>query len=251
VIRRYHPAVRALLLLLALLPARALAADPPGRIEFEQAKRLFDSGRATEALPLFEKAYRLSKKRASTVLALALCEREVGRFAEALAHLDEYLAKVPSERSKYQSIRSELAAKVSTIEVKPPPRAPPPEAAPPPSPPPPPPAPPPVIDPDPDPPRSPPPPPSIAAPPEIEAPEGPSVLKISLLSSGGAAVVTGVVFAVLAARAESEVAGRVEEGRGPAEVLEDRAEQGFRFAVTADVLIGLGLVAAGAGLFVD
>jgi tetratricopeptide (TPR) repeat protein len=222
--------LRALAMLLALLPARALAADPPGKTEFEEAKRLFDSGRPNEALPLFEKAYQLSGKRASTALALALCEREVGRHEQALAHLQEYLEKVPADRSKYESVRAELEQKVSSIEVKPPPPPPPP----------------PKIE------TPPPPPPKIVAPPPIEEPsEGPSALKITLLSAGGAVAVVGVVFAVLAATAESDVNNRVEDGRGPVEEIESRADRGFRFAVTADVLVPLGLAAAGVGLFVD
>jgi tetratricopeptide (TPR) repeat protein len=219
-------AVRALLLL--LLPLSALA-DPPGKAEFDEAKRLFDAGRSSKALPLFEKAVELSNRRASTILALALCERELEMYEQALKHLDEYLEVVPAERDNYREMRAELEAKVSTIEVKPPPPPPPPpiEASPP--------------------------PPAIVTPPAPveEDGSGPSALKVTLLSAGGAAVVTGVVFAVLAARAEADVKSRVEEGVGPARAVEDRAAEGFRFAVTADVLLIAGVVAGGVGLFVD
>ena len=216
--------VRALLLL--LLPLSAFA-QPPGKAEFDEAKRLFDSGRAAKALPLFEKAVELSNRRPSTILALALCEKELEMYAEALKHLDEYLELTPADRDQHQKMRAELEAKVSTIEVKPPPPPPPIEASPP--------------------------PPAIATPPPPveEGGSGPSALKVSLLSAGGAAVVTGVVFAVLAARAEADVKSRVEEGRGPARAVEDRAAEGFRFAVTADVLLIAGVVAGGVGLFVD
>jgi tetratricopeptide (TPR) repeat protein len=219
--------VRGVSLVLLLLPLSALA-EPPGKAEFDEAKRLFDAGEPARALPLFEKAVDLSRRRASTLLALALCERELELHARALQHLDEYLETAPAERETYASIRAELEAKVSTIDVKPPP------------------PPPPVTE------AAPPPPPVIATPPvPVEEGSGPSALKIGLLSSGGAAIVTGVVFAVLAARAESDVKSRVEEGRGPASALEDRAQEGFRFAVTADVLLIAGAAAAGVGLFLD
>jgi tetratricopeptide (TPR) repeat protein len=211
-------------LLLMLAPASALAA-PPGKAEFEEAKRLFDRGEPERALPLFEEAYRLSNRRPSTILALALCERELELFARALEHLDEYLEAEPSERETYAELREELRSEVSTIEVKPPP--PPPAAA------------------------EEPPPPVLTPIPSIVENPGPSALKISLWSAGGAAIATGVVFAVLAARAELDVQDRIENGLEPASAIEDRAAAGFRFAVTADVLLIAGAVAAGLGFFVD
>jgi hypothetical protein len=217
--------LRALLLLL-LSSSSALAA-PPGKEEFDEAKRLFDAGQPREALPLFEKAYQLSNQRPSTILALALCERELQIYDRALLHLDEYLRAEPVEHETYASLRAELQAKVAALqpEVEPPP---------------PPPAP--VIE---------TPPPAIVNPPPIEDDPGPSALKISLLSSGGAAIATGVVFAVLAARAESDVKTGLEEGRASSSALSNRAQEGFRFAVTADVLIIAGVAAAGVGLFLD
>ncbi|MFO0724725.1 MAG: tetratricopeptide repeat protein [Myxococcota bacterium] len=63
--------------------------------EFDKANRFFEAHEYAAALPHYEQAYRLSKKRPSTIRALAQCERALNHYDDALAHFREYLATKP------------------------------------------------------------------------------------------------------------------------------------------------------------
>ena len=89
-------------IVLALLPLLSLLASASrvwaGREEAEQAEALIREGvrlrandQTARALPLFEKAYRLSRN-PRTAGQLGLCELELGFFAEAELYLSEALA---------------------------------------------------------------------------------------------------------------------------------------------------------------
>jgi hypothetical protein len=97
--RRRRGGVWVVLVLFSLLPL--LASAPPawaGTEEAEQAEALIKEGvqlraqdQTARALPLFEKAYRLSRT-PRTAGQLGLCELELGFFAEAELYLSEALA---------------------------------------------------------------------------------------------------------------------------------------------------------------
>ncbi len=79
----------AMLLALAAQPTPADAAE--ARAAFETGVELFDSGAYSAALGPLRRAYELSGHRASTTLALAQCERKLGRTVDALVHFREFL----------------------------------------------------------------------------------------------------------------------------------------------------------------
>lgn len=150
--------VRGVVLLSALLVTATSSAAPPpkgdGKAEFDKAMRYYQAQELEAALPWFEKAYRLSGKRPSTIRALAQCERSLKRYEAAIAHFEEYLATTPRPsdadavtetvsvlKELLADQRAEAAAKEkgpTTTAAPPPPAPPPPPAlAPPPGPPPP------------------------------------------------------------------------------------------------------------------
>ncbi|MBI4817569.1 MAG: tetratricopeptide repeat protein [Deltaproteobacteria bacterium] len=88
--------------LLAL--AAPLGSD--GREEFSRGAQLYAEDRPSEALEFFRTAYERSKHRPSSVLALAQCERRLGKFTDALEHFREYLrlAPAPQERERVRLI---------------------------------------------------------------------------------------------------------------------------------------------------
>jgi hypothetical protein len=75
-----------------------------------------------------------------------------------------------------------------------------------------------------------------------------SMTKIGIISAGGAAIVTGTVFAILAASSKSNVSTLIMQHQ-PVQDVTDAADQGFFRAVLADVFIGTGAIAALIGLF--
>lgn len=84
--------------------SRAAPADPKttaeaqaGRTEFERGLRYFRAQEYRAALPHLRRAYELSGKRPSTILALAQCERALEQLPEAITHFHEYLATKPGE----------------------------------------------------------------------------------------------------------------------------------------------------------
>ncbi|MCC7384200.1 MAG: tetratricopeptide repeat protein [Deltaproteobacteria bacterium] len=68
-----------------------------GRTEFERGLRYFRAQEYRAALPHLRRAYELSGKRPSTILALAQCERALEQLPEAITHFHEYLATKPGE----------------------------------------------------------------------------------------------------------------------------------------------------------
>ena len=77
-------------------PSEAL---PPGRAAFEKASRLFKTGAYSEALPLFQSAYRLSNRRPSTIFGLAQCHRALGHIGEAIFHFEEFIRVVTNDQA--------------------------------------------------------------------------------------------------------------------------------------------------------
>lgn len=69
-----------------------------GKAEYEKAVKYSKAGEYEAALPLFERAYVLSNKRPSTILALAQCERELKMYDAAIGHFREYLAGKPAPK---------------------------------------------------------------------------------------------------------------------------------------------------------
>ena len=96
----------ALMIVLLCLPSLGRAQE--GRVEFEQARAFFQAEEYKEALPYFQKAYELSNKRPSTVLALAQCERVLRMYEEAILHFEEYLSSLP-EGTEAKRIRHTIA----------------------------------------------------------------------------------------------------------------------------------------------
>ena len=121
-----------------------------GKAEFEKAMRYYQAQEFEAALPWFEKAYELSGRRASTIRALAQCERSLKRYEPAIVHFEEYLATKPRPSdatavAETVAILKELVADQQTRAIaEAPPPPPPAEVSPPPPPPPPPRAPPPA-----------------------------------------------------------------------------------------------------------
>jgi tetratricopeptide (TPR) repeat protein len=88
----------ALCALLALAAAsRSFAESEAGRAEFESAARRFKAQDYKGALEDFEKAYRLSNHRASSIRGLAQCERALELYDRAISHFKEYLETNPAD----------------------------------------------------------------------------------------------------------------------------------------------------------
>jgi len=77
-------------------------ADPAAaKSAYLAAQKLFKAEEFKLALPLFEKAYRLSNKKPSSIMGLAQCERMLKMYDSAIMHFKEYMAVAPSkERQK-------------------------------------------------------------------------------------------------------------------------------------------------------
>lgn len=87
-------------ILLAVGLVGTATAATPGKAEFAQGTRFFDAGEFEAALPLFRKAYELSGRRPSAVLALAQCLRVLKQYDEALEKYREYVATNPPDKVK-------------------------------------------------------------------------------------------------------------------------------------------------------
>ncbi|MEQ9501035.1 MAG: tetratricopeptide repeat protein [Deltaproteobacteria bacterium] len=85
----------------AALLAALVGAAPPStlgaREAYEVAVKYFSADEAQLALPYFRRAYEASSHRPSTILGLAQCERVLGRYDDALEHLNEFLATEPDD----------------------------------------------------------------------------------------------------------------------------------------------------------
>jgi tetratricopeptide (TPR) repeat protein len=62
---------------------------------YVSAQKLFKAEEYKMALPLFEKAYRLSGKKPASIMGLAQCERMLKMYSEAITHYQEYLKTQP------------------------------------------------------------------------------------------------------------------------------------------------------------
>lgn len=79
-----------------------------GKEEYERAVKYSKAGEYEAALPFFKKAYELSGKRPSTIIALAQCERSLKLWDDAIAHFNEYLAVKPTPKDA-KKIRETIA----------------------------------------------------------------------------------------------------------------------------------------------
>jgi len=80
---------------------------PTAKEVFGKGLRLFKAEEYELALTHFEKAVTLSKRRPSTVLALAQCQRILKMYAPALKHFQEYLDGKPNPK-KIEQIRETI-----------------------------------------------------------------------------------------------------------------------------------------------
>lgn len=94
----------------------ALAAG--GKEEYERAVKYSKAGEYEAALPFFKKAYELSGKRPSTIVALAQCERSLKLWDDAIAHFNEYLAVKPTPKDA-KKIRETIALLVELKAAEP------------------------------------------------------------------------------------------------------------------------------------
>ena len=82
-------------------PAAKAKTDPAAaKSAYLAAQKLFKAEEFKLALPLFEKAYRLSNKKPSSIMGLAQCERMLKMYDSAIMHFNEYLAVAPSKERK-------------------------------------------------------------------------------------------------------------------------------------------------------
>lgn len=77
----------------ALLLSLLLTASPSSQL-FKQGKAHFEKGQLTEALAAFEKAHALEPS-PELLLNIAQCNRGLGRRAEAITALEQFLAQAP------------------------------------------------------------------------------------------------------------------------------------------------------------
>lgn len=112
--------------------APAPSPEAAARESFERALALFNAGDFAAALPLFERAYEQSGHRASTIRALAQCERALGHAGRAIILFREYLATQPrpADAPAIETTIAELdAAEAARLAALAPPPPPPPPAA--------------------------------------------------------------------------------------------------------------------------
>ena len=208
-----------------------------GKREFEKAMRFYQAQEYEAALPWFEKAYELSGRRASSIRALAQCERSLKRYESAIKHFKEYLATqpTPSDASSVaETVRllEEIVAE-QTRTSKPTPgpekEKSEPELS--------------LVPAPPEPPAQ-----NEAAPlvVETEVSSGPGPAPYVLMGGGGAALIVGTVLVILGASAASTVesapAGSLfNDVRGDADAAPVLSGVGF-------ALIGVGALATGGGL---
>ncbi|MCC7381603.1 MAG: tetratricopeptide repeat protein [Deltaproteobacteria bacterium] len=80
-------------------PKAKSAPVDPARADFEKGMRYYEAQEYEAALPYFERAYELSGHRASTIRALAQCQRSLKNYARAIELFREYLATQPKDRA--------------------------------------------------------------------------------------------------------------------------------------------------------
>lgn len=215
-------------------PPKSAAKSGGGKAEFEKAMRFYQAQEYEAALPWFERAYELSGRRASTIRALAQCERSLKLYERAIAHFREYLATQPTPSdadSVGETVRLLEEILADRGRESPPPKEEPKEEL--------------VLVPA----VSAPPPPPQESPPLVVETEGGSETNLaawSLVGGGGAAVVVGSVLLALGLSAASSVESApsgtpFNDVRGDADAAPVLSGVGIG-------LIGAGLAAAGGGL---
>lgn len=109
--------VQVVLLAVAVaLPGLARADDAAeAKQAFLTASRFFQAEEYDSALPLFEKAYRLSGQRPATIFGLAQCERALKKYEAARVHFKEYLATEPANAA---DVRETIQLLDDLIEVR-------------------------------------------------------------------------------------------------------------------------------------
>lgn len=93
----------ALIAVAILSPGLAQADDAEeAKQAFMTASRFFQAEEYEAALPLFQRAYKLSEHRPATIFGLAQCERSLKAYRESMTHFREYLATGPDNAEDVQ-----------------------------------------------------------------------------------------------------------------------------------------------------
>lgn len=172
-------------LLLSLLVASAHAGDDDARARelYENGAILYDEGRYEDAVAAWSEAYRLSN-RPGLLFNIANAEERLGRYQEALDHLNRYRAfaeeseretldrRIANLERRLEAVRAEAAANPTTT---PPPTEP-------------------VVT-------------TPSPPPPVEKKAKLSPLPFVLFGVGGASAITGGVFGGMAVGARSDAGG--------------------------------------------
>jgi tetratricopeptide repeat protein len=115
-----------MILIVSAIASRALGGGDNASLakaEFEKGTKFFEAEEYEAALPHFQAAYDLSYHRATSIFALAQCERALKRYDEAIEHFKEYLASKPTptdaaEVKETLALLEELRQNARTAEPK-------------------------------------------------------------------------------------------------------------------------------------
>lgn len=88
-------------------PSRELLAR--ARKHYEAGRALYQVGKYDQALVEFDEGFRLTL-RVNSLINLAQCYRQLGRIAEARAHYEKYVALAPADDAMRQEVQQILAA---------------------------------------------------------------------------------------------------------------------------------------------
>lgn len=200
------------------------APEQLARAHFEAGQQLYSLGRFTQAADEFMEAFRLSN-RPALLYNVHIAYRDAAdhaRSAEALRKYLELASDVPNRVSleaRLKSLEAQLAAEEADDDV--------------------------VADPD-----------AVAESTPVPAPvgsssvDGTSIAKWSLVSGGALLVGAGLVTGAMAVRAESDIEHSCPRDQCPFDYdLEGERSRTRTLAVTTDVLMGAGAIAAGVALY--
>jgi len=215
-------------------PASSAADDARARKLFEQGDAAYAEGRYEDALAAFEEAHRLSP-RPRLLFNIGNALERLGRLGDAADALEKYLAHAkPVERDvlekRIQNLRKR-AVPTTKIELE----------------------------------EEPEPKPAVRAeakqperkapskPPQADAPAAAdTTLGWVLLGAGGAALGAGAIFGAMALSARKDVDAACKESAGQklCDVsASDARDRDQRYSLLADVSLGVGVVAVGAGVY--
>lgn len=217
--------------------APSAADDAKARDLFKQGDAAYAEARYDDALAAFEEAHRLSK-RPRLLFNIGNALERLGKLSEAADALEKYLPHAkPAERDvlqkRIQNLRKRAApaAKVVLEEEKEP-------------------------EPEPEKPKrveeAPPAPAPTPAPRPAPAETGDATLGWVLIGAGGAAMATGAVFGLMALSARKDVDAACKESGGQTlcgSRAKDAVDRDQRYSLFADLGLGLGFLAAGAGVY--